>query len=105
LARFKTKTHTTLEAVLDDPNATPADKVKAAELLEKYKTQRTNYRRHTKAKELLGIGGKESKQSAAARIAEEVPDHLKGTAFARDIWPTWEKEKREVWLKVWALEK
>jgi hypothetical protein len=54
---------------------------------------------------MLGIGAKESKQSAAARIAEEVPEHLKGTDFARDIWPTWPKEKREFWLKVWELEK
>jgi len=79
------------------------DKLKAAELLDNYLRQRKAFKRHGRVKQMLGIGAKERKQSAAARIAEEVPEHLKGTDFARDIWPTWPKEKREFWLKVWEL--
>jgi hypothetical protein len=101
----KSETQKLYEAIIADPEALPADKLKAGELLDNYLRQRKAFKRHGRAKQMLGIGAKESKQSAAARIAQEVPDHLKGTVFARDIWPTWEKSRPEFWLKVWALEK
>ncbi len=76
MARFKTKTQITLEAVLDDPHATPGDKIKATELLEKYKGQRTNRRRHTKAKALLGLGAKQ-------RVKELFPEGYHATGAIR----------------------
>ena|SRR5579864_9761078 len=105
MAKFKSKVEQTYEVVLSDPAATPGEKLKAAELLEKYKTQRRNIRRHTRAKKLLGIGAKEAKRAANTKISDEVSEHLKGTQFALEIFPMWPKEKREFWLKVWRLEK
>jgi hypothetical protein len=101
----KSETQKLYEGIIANPKALPADKLKAGELLDNYLRQRKAFRRHGRAKRMLGIGAKESKNSAAARIADEAPEHLKGTAFAREIWPTWEKSKRDFWLKVWALEK
>ena len=65
--RSSRATQPTYEAVLNHPAARPADRLKATELLEACKTRCKNYRRHTMAKELFGIGRKEANRAACEK--------------------------------------
>jgi hypothetical protein len=99
------KTEAVYVTVIDDPNTTPEAKLAAAQSLDKLRNQRKHYRNHTRAKAILGIGRKEAKSEAVERIIAELPESDRCTEFALNTWPTWPKEKRDLWLKVLELER
>lgn len=98
------KIEATYRAVIDSPTASQSDKLQAATMLDKAIERRTHRRNHTKAKAIVGIGARETRNAANSKIIAELPANMRGTDFSINTWPTWPKEKRDFWLSVWKLE-
>lgn len=99
-----TETEKAYLAIISDPDATTQQKLDSSVALDKLRNQRTHYRNHTKAKELLGIGRKEAKRAATSKIVDELPDYWRGTKFGLETFPSWPIEKRREWLAINKLE-
>src|SRR5215831_18923707 len=87
------KTESVYNAILDDPKSTTEQKLEASRLLDGYRKQKGARQRFGKARKLLGIAVRDTKATAASKIVNELPENWRGTEFAREIFPTWPKDK------------